>query len=442
MSRLIRSSEREGKSGIEMAEDARLSGRPGLRLIEHDKRARELRLWSSLQVAPGSDVQLTIDLDLQNLVEQQAKDCLQRMLHHPQVVPEKVDVAIALLDAGTGDVLAVSGAPLRVPATVKVDEEDPDTHEIRKVEHVEEMLRGQPPGLGWRGPGDVGSLAKPFVALEHLRAVRAGEPHKDDAAFEACNGHRQYGQRRLGCDHAHGRAGHDVKEALAFSCNNWFYQAAEGLGEAGVQSALARVGLVKPQCANSTLPEFVPMWSLQIADLSPATAPLPKLDRSHGVLRRAIGYGVQASAVSVARAYAALATGALPQSGLLLGERRPPLSLGVADADLEIVRAGLRACVDRGTAREVAGLRRWQVFGKTGTAEVAPPPRHDNNAWFAGWVPTRGEEAQLCFCAVVYYVPDGEHGAKVAGELVASVLDAIARDAELGRRYLRAEGPR
>jgi cell division protein FtsI/penicillin-binding protein 2 len=443
MSRLIRTSERQGITGIEETQDERLSGRPGLRLVEHDKRARELRLWSSLQVAPGSDLQLTLDVDLQQLVEHEAQECLQQLLQNPLAVPEKADVGIAILDAVTGDVLAVSGAPLRVTGTVVDEETDPETgdkHKMRRL--VPDMLRGQPPGLGWRGSGDIGSLAKPFVAIEQLAAAHAGLPHTELSDFRECRGMGLINGVKLGCEKAHGPAGRDLKEAIAASCNNCFYQAAQGLGEAGVQRALSRVGLVEPKFAGSPLTEFTAMWQDLPVELPKPTTVGPKLDEHQGVLRRAIGYGVQASTVNVARAYAALCTGALPQTGLLLGQARTAVPLGIPDRDLDLVRDGLRACVKRGTASKVPGLQQWGVLGKTGTAEINPTT-HANNAWFAGWLPLRGEGGvQLCFAAAVYCVPNGEHGAKVAGELVASVIAAIARDPELRRRYLGTEGPR
>ena len=65
-------------------------------------------------------------------------------------------------------------------------------------------------------------------------------------------------------------------------------------------------------------------------------------------------------------------------------------------------------CVDHGTAKALARLQAHGVMGKTGTAEVSEAG--NNNAWFAGYVPaTAGAEVQLCFCAVVYFVRDGEH---------------------------------
>jgi cell division protein FtsI/penicillin-binding protein 2 len=159
--------------------------------------------------------------------------------------------------------------------------------------------------------------------------------------------------------------------------------------------------------------------------------------------RRAIGYGVQASPLHVARAYAALATGWLPTLGLRVGAR-PRVPLDDVTGEIVTTRKGLRACIEHGTAskRGLEVLDELGVCGKTGTAEVGIRDG-ENNAWFAGYLPDRGEpQVQLCCCAVVYWVRDQVHGAEAAGSLVADFLRAVRDDPELAARYLAPGGGR
>lgn len=421
MAAVLRRRERQGTSGIERTQDARLSGLPGLRLVEQDKSARERLLWSALQVAPGRDLRLTVDLDLQELVEREALAFHRSWATHPAVDPDRLDVGVALIDARSGDVLALGGAPLRL---------GPDR-----------QLRGQPPGLGWLSSGDLGSVSKPFLVLEQLAAERGGAPCRPHLEFGPCTGdYRRVGQQRLSCMHAHGDAGRDPSHALSESCNIWFFQAAEGLGADGVLRALARFGLANPQ--QLVQPGgLAASWQPRPRELPSAMAPQPRVGGNHLLQRRAIGYGVEAASLHVARAYAGLATGVLPTLGFLLGEARDRVALGVPAADLAVVHQGLRECVLHGTAAKVPGLARFQVLGKTGTAEITRAG--DNNAWFAGWLPFLGQDGvQLAFCTVVYHVPHGSYGAEVAGQLLEHVLAAMARSPELTARYLRPESGR
>jgi cell division protein FtsI/penicillin-binding protein 2 len=156
--------------------------------------------------------------------------------------------------------------------------------------------------------------------------------------------------------------------------------------------------------------------------------------------QRAIGYGVQASPLHVARAYAAFATGCLPTVGFR-PEARPRVALDDVASELATVQQGLRACVQHGTARALPLLNELGCCGKTGTAEVSG--KRDNNAWFAGYLPPAGSEgAQLCFCAVVYFVKDGVHGGDVAGQLVVDFLSDVQANADAHRRWLAPEGGR
>jgi len=213
----------------------------------------------------------------------------------------------------------------------------------------------------------------------------------------------------------------DGPHALGHSCNIWFYQVTAGLGAQALSAAYARAGWLEG-----------PAWQAEIPGISMLAQ--PTLDAAGPSLeRKGIGYGLQASALHVARAYAGLATGTLPW--LRLVEEGAPAAgvpLAVAGADLDVVRAGLGLCVTRGTAARVATLARLGAVGKTGTAEVGTV--HENNAWFAGWV--RGTPPSLAFAAVVYEVPHGEHGAEVAGDLVGRILQRVHAHEELRARWL------
>jgi cell division protein FtsI/penicillin-binding protein 2 len=151
---------------------------------------------------------------------------------------------------------------------------------------------------------------------------------------------------------------------------------------------------------------------------------------------RGVGYSLAANPLSIARAYAALATGALPTLSLRYGEARASHSLSATADELALVRRGLRECVESGTAREIEGLVREGVSGKTGTAEIRIGGKDANNAWFAGYLDPAAGGARLVFCAVVYAVPDRVHGADAAGLLVADVFDAMRSDAAIAQRWM------
>jgi cell division protein FtsI/penicillin-binding protein 2 len=404
--------ERRGVTGAEAWFNDELMGQLGMRFVEHDGKRREQALWSHLRVESGVDVQLTLDARLQEIAEAAVQATWRgyRGGYEASGRPdkaEKVEAAIALIDANSGDVLAFAGAPIVTD----------------NARHV--------PGVMWVGNGSIGSVAKPFVLVDYLESARLGREHLPLGDVEACQGYYDspFVRMRLRCGSAHWQAGSDPRAALAKSCNCFFYQVGEGLGEAGVGRAYRRFGLVAPDGAGD--PHGL-CWQEELRGVSVARG---SVDMKRPLPSRSIGYGLQVSPVYVARAYAGLATGVLPTLGIRLGEERDRVRLDVAEESLEVVRAGLRDVLTRGTGRGLVTLRDLGASGKTGTAELTSAG--DNNAWFAGYLPgASAGGVRLAFCAVVYFVPDSEHGAEAAGGLLESVLRQVARDPELSWRYL------
>lgn len=395
---------RIGRSGVELAMDDTLSGRPGLRFVERDKRARELRMFDSLDVAPGTAVALSLDSRLCVLAE--------RALGPVEKGREK---ALVVLDPHTGDVLAIAASVWR----------DSET--------------SPSPSLAVWMPSYtayVGSVAKPLIALEYLRGLRTGEFQVPPSSFPVCGGRPEpYDRRRrLRCGEVHGEGARDTVHAIAESCNVYFFQIADELGADRVREIYASFGWDKGG-ATDAAPGFQrsvdgfadrswprPRWR-------PARFPLPLV---------AIGYGMEVWPLFVARAYAGIATNRLTEVGFLRAPREA-IELEYHAADLEAVRRGLAECVTHGTARAIASTAArmrtefgLELFGKTGTAEVTEDGTR-NNAWFAGFL-GQDADARLAFAAVDYRTDD--HGGTVAAPIVARFLEAIADDPVLREEFL------
>jgi len=96
--------------------------------------------------------------------------------------------------------------------------------------------------------------------------------------------------------------------------------------------------------------------------------------------------------------------------------RRIPIS----EENLAIVREGMQAAVDWGTARR-AKLEGVTVAGKTGTAEYPGPRDKEGNlptlAWFIAFAPV--EDPQI---ALVVFIEGGGSGAEVAVPVAAEIL--------------------
>ncbi|HLA19209.1 MAG TPA: penicillin-binding protein 2 [Dehalococcoidia bacterium] len=90
-----------GKTGVELTYESVLRGRPGKKLIEVDAFGRELRVISERRPLEGSNLMLTIDLDLQKMV----KETLQKY------TSDGDNAAAVVMDIKSGDVLAMVSQP-------------------------------------------------------------------------------------------------------------------------------------------------------------------------------------------------------------------------------------------------------------------------------------------------------------------------------------------
>ena len=118
---------RVGQFGVEQTYEAVLRGSPGFVKFEVDSRGRILRQLERQEPIPGADVQLTIDLDVQQLTEQALSTQIQvrRRTEAPNILifgepdPDYPDVTYykapagssVLLNHETGEVLAMASYP-------------------------------------------------------------------------------------------------------------------------------------------------------------------------------------------------------------------------------------------------------------------------------------------------------------------------------------------
>jgi cell division protein FtsI/penicillin-binding protein 2 len=94
-----------GREGIESTLNPQLAGISGYRLVERTRRSSEVLSEYSKEVQPinGSNVELTIDMGLQNIVEQQLELAVR------EYEPEKI--MAVFMDPGTGEILSMASRP-------------------------------------------------------------------------------------------------------------------------------------------------------------------------------------------------------------------------------------------------------------------------------------------------------------------------------------------
>lgn len=347
---------RVGKTGIERQYEKFLQGTVGkqeLKVNVHGKRLQEVQRTDS---TAGFDVQLHIHGDLQDYA-------MKRIAEHRSA-------AAVVLDTSTGGVIALASHPFYDAEDFKSGISQ-DSWKTLLEDPLKPMVNKAISGL--YAPG---STFKPIVALAALRAGIHPE------AQHFCRGHVQVGNARFHCWKKHGHGKMNLHQAIAESCDVWFYQVARQIGIEAIAEMARELGLgmetgLDLEGANTGL---VPdkAWKRKKYD-----APFyPGEVMIHG-----IGQGfLLATPLQLARAYGCIANGGslvTPMLGQRLRDTdgkfhnipsTPARETNIPERHFRIVRDALNAAVNTraGTAWRSQIDAGWgfAMAGKTGTTQV------------------------------------------------------------------------
>lgn len=424
------SSDKVGLTGVELTFEEELRGHKGSRYIEVDVAGREVRtVGESHPPQPGHSLILTIDLDLQ----QAMAEALQRGM---ESAGSKSGVAIAM-DPRTGEILGMVSLPSYDNNLFSGGISPEDYRKLESDPHcplVNQAISGQYP------PGSTVKIVYAAAALE--------EGIVDKRTRLDCPGILWLPNKYFPDDpemaqpfycwiHEYGR-GHgpvNVVEGLAHSCDIFFYKVGggfrdfEGLGlerlahyahlfglgeETGISLPGENGGLV-PSAKWKRI-NYAESWTtgdtynISIGQGFISVTPLQMLNAAAAVANGGTLYRPKV----VYRVVDAQDNVVQPFTPEVI--RRVPVS----EENLALVRQGMRAAVEWGTASR-ANLSQVAVAGKTGSAEY-PGPRDEEghlptHAWCVTFAPYEDPEI-----ALVVFVHGGTSGSKVAVPIAADIL--------------------
>jgi penicillin-binding protein 2 len=344
---------RTGKNGIEKVYDQALRGRAGLSRFEVNALGREIKELYRHDGEPGHDLTLTLDLDLQRYVHQR--------------LSSELSASAVVLDVHSGDVLALVSVPGFDPAGFTGGLSNESWRELTtnpKTPLVNKAIAGQyPPG----------STFKMIVALA---ALEGGVGGPDQEVY--CPGFVQLGRYKFHCWKRWGHGQLKLVDALAQSCDVYFYDLARRVGVDAIASMARRFGL--GQTLEIDLPGERPGLVPDRA-WKQATRGVPWQLGETLIVGIGQGY-MQATPLQLAVMTARIANGgrairprlvrAEPAAEGAAGLEPPP-AMGISDWSFRFVRQGMYEVVngERGTARQARlGRPELALAGKTGTSQV------------------------------------------------------------------------
>lgn len=373
-----------GQEGLELAYDTWLAGTPGLKRVIRDRKGQTVEEVELIKGSdPGKDLNLTIDKRLQYLAYRELKSTV--LKHGAR------SGSVVVLDVDSGEVLAMVNQPSYNP---NVAGNDADGVRNRAVTDVIEP----------------GSVMKPIAMTSVLENGLATPNTK----VETSPGYIVI-------------SGHTIRDHSNYGL----------LDVTGVLTKSSNVGTTK--LALELKPEQ--MWDTYrrfgFGEATGTGFPGESAGvlRNHGRWRRleqatiSYGYGVSATPLQLAQAYAAIANGGkLRQPAFLQGSNNPPISAidpGIARA---VARMLETVPTTEGTGKK-ARVANYRIAGKTGTSHKASASGYDAGRYvssFAGFGPASNPRL---VCVVVINDPTGEeyYGGLVAAPLFSEVMTGAMR---------------
>ncbi|MEP7070929.1 MAG: penicillin-binding protein 2 [Verrucomicrobiota bacterium] len=395
----------KGIQGVEATMDEYLRGDDGFRYIEHNRAGQEIVMYRGLEHPPrdGAKVRLTIDLNLQNIVENEIDAAMREFR------PEKA--TIILIRPQTGEILAMANRP-----NFDLNQRNTAKPEQMKNRAVIDMME----------PGSTFKIVTAAAALNE-RKVRP------DTTIFCENGLWNYGGRPL---HDHKRYGElSVRDILVHSSNIGAAKLALSIGDQKFYEYIRRFGF--GERTGVELP----------GEISGVIRP-PQSWSKISITRIPMGHEVGVTPLQMTSAMATIANG-----GKLITPRVVKSITGPDGKTTEFSAAIVRQVISPQTAQQLSDALRgvvsdkgtaaaaavpgFTIAGKTGTAQkVDPHGGYEHGKYvvsFSGFLPADHPE----FVGLVVLddaktaTPELNYGGLVAGPIFSRIAEKAARYLDL-----------
>jgi cell division protein FtsI (penicillin-binding protein 3) len=375
-----------GQEGLELAYEEWLGGEPGAkRVIKDGKRNIIEDVESIRRPHPGKDLKLSIDHRVQYLAYRELKKAIQE--HKAR------SASAVVLDVKTGEVLAMVNQPAF----------NPNNRQDLRSSHIRN-----------RAVTDVfepGSTMKPFIVVTALESGR----YQPDTLIGTSPGWFRVGVNTVRDVHDYGEL--DVSGVIRKSSNVGISKIALSLPAEDVWSQLSDVGFGVqtysgfPGEAAGLLPYHGGWDAIETATL-------------------AFGYGISATPLQLAQAYAVLAADGIKRSVTFLQDDRVAEERRVMPAQVaRQVRDMLEQATGPGGTAPAAQVAGYRVAGKTGTVRKSEAGGYSDSKYlavFAGMAPA--SDPQLVMVVMIDEPSNGKYyGGLVAAPVFSTVMSGALR---------------
>ena len=399
-----------GKSGLERSMDYKLQGKSGTVKLEVNAYGRVMKEIERDPGEQGDSLTLTVDSRLQ-------KAAYEAFGNHSG--------AAVVLDVRTGEILAMVSTPAFDPNLFTNGISYKQWNELLNNERsplIDKAVSGQ------YSPGST------FKIVVALAALEAGIIDADTRFY--CAGSTEIGNIRFHCWNHYGHGSLNVVEALKYSCDIFFYEAALRVGVDKIREMALKLGLgeVLNVGLDNEKGGLIPSKSWKKAKYGTQWAPGDSANTGIGQ-----GY-VLVTPMQLVTMLARVVNGGYAVTPTFIKPSKKELEqikrLKITRRHIELVKEGMYEVVNGagGTAKKAKfNLDGVRMGGKTGTTQVRRisikerrtgvirdeylPWKLRNHAWFMGFTPVDNPRY-----AVAVIVEHGSSGSGVAAPIASKIL--------------------
>ncbi len=402
-----------GKVGVEQSYESELHGTPGVEEVEITAGGRAVRTLSRKPSFPGNNLILSVDIELQKIVERAFGDRRG---------------ALIAIEPATGDVLAFVSKPTFDP-NLFVDGIDPKSWDELNNDPDKPLLN-----RALRGTYPIGSTYKPFLALA---ALETGKRRPEQVIQD--NGTFLFGNRVFRDSNKVPLGPVDLHRSIVKSSDIYYYQLANDLGVDAIHDFMKPWG-------------FGQITGIDVegeqTGILPSSAWKEKRFKQKWYPGETISIGIGQGYNAFTLLQLAHATANLANNGVVMkphlvkaiedprtGERRLTVrdksyQIQVKPEHMKFVRDAMVDVNISGTGRSAFQGVPYKVGGKTGTAQVVGikqgekynearvAERHRDHSLFIAFAPAENPKI-----AMAILVENGGFGARAAAPIARQVLD-------------------
>ena len=394
-----------GKTGIEKTYEKSLHGIPGYQQTETNVVGRQIHQLNNTPSIPGTNLQLTLDIDLQKTAYEALSD---------------YTGALVALNPQNGAVLALVSKPGFDPNPFVYGISHKAYKALQNAESLPLINRAM------RGQSPPGSTVKPFIGLAGLEnsAINPRTSVYCPGFYRLPNvNHRYRDWKKSGHGHT------ALQKAITQSCDVYFYNLAHSLGIDRLSNFLYQFGFGQKTGIDITGEKsgLLPSKAWKRKNRNQAWYP-------GETLITGIGQGFfQVTPLQLAKATAMMANRGLLITPHIVKQVQPNSieRLPIQSKHWDTAIAAMINVVHgkRGTARRIGKNSPYTIAGKTGTAQVFTVKQDEkyreseiakklrDHALFISFAP-----AENPTIAIAIIVENGGHGGSVAAPIAAKVM--------------------